>query len=131
MSFHAGGGEQGKDYCQKYFPQCYTPTLALSTAKYEACTRLGGTINACGCCICNQRPGEYSQDGEFGGEVECVACSVPAKFTCRGTCNVGGSNPCGKGKYCRSSAPTTNCSCKTGCKCLRGLKTLCPLKRSS
>lgn len=120
MSFH--GGDQGKEYCQKYFPECWA-NGTVSIARLESCRKLGGTINACGCCMCRKWPGTDRGDGD-GGSFKCITCINEGKLRCAGKdCPTGS---CGRGRFCG----TDGCGiCKSGCQCLRGARTLCPLVR--
>lgn len=123
MSCPPNCGDESKDYCKKYFPEC-NASGPISIARLEACRKLGGTINACGCCMCRKWPGETQTDGGNGGSFKCVTCSNPGKFRCSGTsCPTG---YCGKGRFC---GPDGCGTCKPGCRCVQGRNTLCPLVR--
>ena len=117
------------EYCEKYFPRC-GGAGTYGAAFKEACSRLGGRINECGCCICNQFPVEEGSTGE------CETC-VNFESRCRQKkgavqCRTGN---CGRGALCKGTAAdcsgqTSLCDgdCKEGCICYtkKKLCAICP-----
>lgn len=105
------------DYCQKYFPHCRGGGLGQDAARVAACTKLGGKINECGCCMCLS---PYSNGGN--GWSACLTCINIGPYRCAGkTCPTGS---CGLGRFCGPDGCST---CKPGCRCIKGARTLCPL----
>lgn len=104
------------DYCQKYFPEC-AYAVNFSAARREACAKLGGKINECGCCMCLS---EFSSGGN--GWAKCPTCVNTGESRCAGkNCPTG---VCGRGRFC---GPNGCGTCKPGCICIKGARTLCPL----
>jgi len=117
------------DYCKKYFPKCGGAGLYGQAFK-EACSKLRGRINECGCCICNSIP------DTDGATRQCAACQNE-ESRCRQKpgavrCQTG---DCGRGALCKGTA--ADCSgerqscdgdCKEGCKCYTRIRpcAICP-----
>ena len=107
------------DYCKKYFPDC-GGALSYSAARLAACSKLGGKINECGCCMCLS---PYSSGGN--GWSKCITCFNEGKFRCLGPIGRCPTGSCGRGRFCGNDDGCV--TCKAGCECIKGARTLCPL----
>jgi len=110
------------DYCKKYFPHCQV-TGVYSLGWVAECTRRGGRLNKCGCCMCNTFPTDTTE----GGTVACPTCMNEVNI-CSGTVGTCPTGSCGRGRDCGANSGNCKDKCKSGCRCKKKI-TLCPIVR--